>query len=104
MATGETSAANVKLEEQRPAYRRYRHANRRWEVHGECDYRGDCLIGAVIENERGEPEQVRDHQHIAELQERLGRFRIDSELDVPVAPEFDTCCGADLFTYVELEG
>ena len=36
-------------------------------------------------------------------QRALGRERIDSELDVPVTPEFDTCCGADIFTYVELE-
>src|SRR5215469_2836649 len=72
---------------------------RRWAVHGVCDRRGDCLIGAVMTNEHGELEQIRDHEHLAELSKRLGRDRPDTELDVPVTPEFHGCCP---FTYVEL--
>ena len=89
----------VWIEEQRDGYVRYRNADgRRWEVHGTCDRRGDCLIGAVIEGET-----IRDHEHLEEMKRRFGRERIDSELDVPVTPEFVTCCGRDRFTYVELE-
>lgn len=90
----------VFIEEQRPGYVRYRRTTdgRRWEVHGTCDRRGDCLIGSVIDDE-----QVRDHGHLKKMVKARGKDRIDSELDVPVTPEFDTCCGADLFRYVELE-
>ena len=94
-----TADPTVFIEEQRSGYVRYRQADgRRWVVRGTCDRRGDCLLGAVIEGE-----VVEDHEHLAELRERLGRDRIDSELDVPVTPEFKTCCGSDLFTYEELE-
>lgn len=72
----------VFIEEKRPGYVRYRNADgRRWEVHGTCDQRGDCLVGAV-DPVLGPP---------------------DARLDVPVTPEFDTCCGAEIFRYVELE-
>lgn len=55
-------------------YVRYRNAaGRRWEVHGVCDRRGDCWVGAVG------PAPT---------------------LDCPVTPEFRGCCP---FTYVELE-
>lgn len=89
----------VVIEERRAGYVRYRstHTGRRWEVHGTCDQRGDCLIGAVVDGEL-----VRDHAHLAELAARLAPRRVDSDLDVPVTPEFDSCCGADLFRYVEL--
>jgi hypothetical protein len=53
----------------------------------------------VIDTPDG-PVQIRDHAHLAELRARLGRERIDSELDVPVTPEFRGCCP---FRYVELE-
>ena len=88
------------IEESSPGYVRYRRITdgRRWEVHGTCDRRGDCLIGAVIEDH-----MVEDHEDLERLAQQLGRERIDSELDVPVLPEFDDCCGADRFTYVELE-
>jgi len=59
------------IEEEREGYVRYRSTDgRRWEVHGVCDYRGDCLIGAVdpLLGPRG------------------------SRLDVPVGPGFSGCC------------
>jgi hypothetical protein len=89
---------HVWIEEARPGYTRYRRTTdgRRWEVHGTCDRRGDCLVGAVIGGV-----QVRDHAHLAQLA-RAAPGRVDSELDVPVTPEFRACCGADLFTYTEL--
>lgn len=95
----------VFIEDSRPGYVRYRlvSTGRRWEVWGTCDRRGDCLIGTLIRNEHGEYEQVRDHAHIEELKGRLGRERIDSEMDVPTSPESDSCCSVDRFTFVELE-
>lgn len=87
-----TADPYVLIEERREGYVRYRHADgRRWEVHGVCDRRGDCLIGAVIDTPAG-PVCVRDHDHLERLSVMLGRHRIDSELDVPVAPGFDGCC------------
>lgn len=90
-----TADPSVWIEEQRPGFVRYRNSEgRRWEVHGTCDRRGDCLIGAVIDGE-----QVRDHKHLAEIAVRKPG-RVDSELDVPVTPEFTGCCP---FRFVELE-
>lgn len=76
-------------------------AGRRWEVTGQCDYRGDCIIGSVIDV-NGTPTVIVDHAHIAELTTLLGTTRLQSEMDVPVTPEFHTCCGSDIFTYNEL--
>lgn len=92
------------IEEQRSGYVRYRRSTdgRRWEVWGTCDHRGDCLIGTSVRDERGEWEMIRDHAHIEELKQRLGVDRLDFVIDVPVLPEFDTCCGAERFHYVEL--
>lgn len=98
-----TSDPTVWIEEQRDGYVRYRNADgRRWEVHGVCDRRGDCLIGAVIEHPRlkGGQVVVEDHAHLGRLCRYLGRDRIDSEMDVPVTPEFQGCCP---FRFVELE-
>lgn len=97
-----TADPTVFIEEKRDGYTRYRSTEgRRWEVHGYCDRRGDCLIGANVETPEGLVE-VRSKAHIRELQRHLGRERIDSEMDVPVTPEFQECCGADRFTYTEL--
>lgn len=70
------------IEEEYIGYVRYRNitTGRRWEVYGQCDYRGDCLIGAV--------------------NPILGKR--ETRLDVPVSPEFNICCGKDIFTYKEL--
>lgn len=89
----------VFMEEVRDGYTRYvqfdsSKAIRRWEVHGKCIRLGNCLIGSVIDGE-----VVRDHQHLKEIAERKPG-RMDSELDVPVTPEFYGCCP---FTYRELE-
>lgn len=101
MALEPTADPGVFIEARGDGWVRYRRDDgRRWEVHGVCDRRGDCLIGAVVTNEHGEPEQIRDHDHLAEMTHRLGRDRVDGELDVPVTPEFSDCCP---FTYVELE-
>jgi hypothetical protein len=85
----------VVIEEQGDDWVRYHNTvnGRRWEVHGVCDRRGDCLIGAVIHNE-----VVRDKAHLEELTARYGE-RPDSYMDVPVTPEFSGCCP---FSYVEL--
>lgn len=98
----------VYIEHAVPGYTRYQQVDeagkvvRRWEVAGTCDRRGDCLVGAVVEAPDGTPVQLASTAHIAQLANRWGRARIDTELDVPVTPEFDTCCGADRFTYTEL--
>lgn len=94
-----TADPTVFIEEQGDGWVRYRNIEgRRWIVFGVCDRRGDCLIGSIIEGEL-----IRDHAHLEELKKQLGRNRIDSELDVPVTPEFNICCGTDIFRYVELE-
>jgi hypothetical protein len=92
----------VYIEEQREGYVRYRQVIdrkivRRWEVHGTCDYRGDCLIGSVIDGV-----SIRDHAHLAAVAAAKAPHRVDTDFDVPVTPEFGTCCGLDLFAYVEL--
>lgn len=103
-----TSDPSVFIEEQRQGYVRYRRLTdgRRWEVHGECDRRGDCLIGAVVQNEHAEEEIIRNHAHIEELKARLGKERIDAELDVPTTPECTSCCcnvHDGPFSFVELD-
>ena len=94
-----TADPGVVIEAQGEDWARYRATDgRRWEVHGRCDRRGDCLIGAVIDTPKG-PVEIRDHAHLDELRRQLGRWRLDAELDVPVTPEFKWCCP---FRYVEL--
>lgn len=90
----------VVILEQREGYIHYRDTltNKEWIVLGVCDRRGDCLIGSSIDTPEGKV-TIRNHEHLAELSESLGRERIDTELDVPVTPEFIDCCP---FTYIEL--
>ncbi len=85
------------IEETRDGYTRYRslQSGRRWEVHGKCDRRGDCLIGAKIDGA-----EIKSREELLAKTALLGAARLDSEYDVPVTPEFDSCCP---FTYVELE-
>ena len=59
----------------------------RWSVKGTCDRRGDCLIGSVIDGKY----RIRNHRHLARLNKVIPG-RIDSELDVPVGPNFTGCC------------
>lgn len=66
-----TADPYVFIEAEREGYVRYQALDgRRWEIEGVCDYRGDCLVGAV------DP--------------LLGRR--ETRLDVPVTPEFKGCC------------
>lgn len=102
-----TADPGIWIEEQREGYVRYRNDDgRRWEVHGVCDKRGDCLIGAVIEgyDGKGRGDSINSKTDLRRAQTELGVERVDSELDVPVTPEFDTCCGSDgTLTFVELD-
>lgn len=84
-----TADPRVFIEAQGPGWVVYRRPmdGRRWRVDGTCDRRGHCLVGAAIAGET-----VRDLEHLAELCERLGTDRPDSELDVPVGPGFRGCC------------
>lgn len=99
-----TADPSVVIEASRTGYTRYRNTvtGRRWEVRGTCDRRGDCLIGAVIKLPDGSTVQIRDKAQLSALTTQLGKTRIDSEMDVPVTPEFITCCGSDKFTYTQL--
>jgi len=70
----------VWIEEQREGYIRYRRDDgARWEVHGVCDHRRDCMVGAIVDGVLIETvEQAR----------ALPR----PELDCPVGPGFSGCC------------
>lgn len=96
-----TTDPHVLIEERREGYVRYRRISdgRRWEVYGTCDRRGDCLIGIVIEGWG----QIASHEDLERAKTELGLTRVVSEMDVPVTPEFTTCCGEDRFRYAELE-
>lgn len=76
-----TCDPDVVIEEERVGFIVYRSLStgRRWEVRGVCDYRGDCMVGAV---------------------EPWPPMRREDRLDVPVTPEFFGCCP---FQFVELE-
>lgn len=89
----------VVIEEQRTSYVRYRSivTGRRWEVRGICDRRGDCLIGANLKSIF-----VETKAQLIELAKTYPGQRLDTELDVPVTPEFDSCCGSNIFQYTEL--
>lgn len=84
-----TADPTVVIEERSAGYIRYRNIEgRRWEVFGVCDKRGDCLVGAVIDDE-----QVRTLERAHELAVAY------AGLDCPITPEFSGCCE---FTYREL--
>jgi len=83
-----TSDPAVQIEDRGPGWVIYRRNDgARWIVRGTCDRRGLCLIGSVIDGV-----EVEDLDHLAELVKIKGQDRIDSELDVPVTPEFHGCC------------
>jgi hypothetical protein len=77
-----TSDPDILIEEQREGYVRYQHMDgRRWEVHGVCDKRGNCLVGAVIDDE------------YIETTERAHELALAYDgPDVPVGPGFKGCC------------
>lgn len=91
--TRPTADRSVWIEAQRPGYVRYvSDAGQRWEVHGTCDRRGHCLLGANLRLPDGSLVEVQSLAHLAELQISRGSARLDSELDVPVGPGFAGCC------------
>lgn len=91
-----TSDRHVVIEERAPSYVRYRSDDgRRWEVRGDCDKRGNCLVGASIQTPGGLVE-VKSVEHLEQLKVALGRERVDSELDVPVTPGFEGCCPLEI--------
>ena len=102
-----TADPGIQIEEQRPGYVRYRRDDGyRWEVHGICDKRGDCLIGAKVEGYEGTGENgsIGSQTDLKKAQRELGKERVDSEFDVPVLPHFVQCCASDgTLTFVELE-
>jgi hypothetical protein len=87
---------NIWIEEQRSGYVRYRRSDgRRWAVLGTCDKRAECVVGLVVDG------------HVVETLEEAKRLAdVWTGPDVPVTPEFRTCCGdpvTGVFTYVELD-
>lgn len=75
-----TCDPDILIEEQRLAYIRYRHADgRRWAVHGVCDHRRVCVVGAVVDGV------------LIETVEQA-RSLPTPELDCPVGPGFKGCC------------
>jgi hypothetical protein len=89
--TRPTQDPHVVIEARGGGWVRYRADDgRRWEAHGSCDHRGDCLIGGVATTPDG-PVLVRDHAHLAALRARYG-LRMGNDLDNVLAPGFAGCC------------
>jgi hypothetical protein len=85
-----TCDPGVFIEEIRVGYVRYVNIDgRRWEVHGICDKRGHCMVGAVV-----------DGVVLKTLAEAAAAAQAYTGLDCPVTPEFKGCCP---LTFVELE-
>lgn len=86
-----TAVGNVWLEASSNSnYWRYvNHRGERWEVHGTCDKRGNCLIGAVLDGE--EIKTIERARELALAYEGL---------DWPVYYDFSGCCD---FKYVILD-
>lgn len=59
----------------------------RWRVTGKCDRRGLCMIGAVLGDT-----QVESVEQLAHMCKVLGKERLDSDLDVPLGPGYDSNC------------
>lgn len=101
MSDEPTSDRHVVIEARSPGYVRYRSdEGRHWEVRGECVRLGHCLVGANIQTPRGLVE-VESLEHIERLKAELGVERIDSEMDVPVAPGFEGCCALEIATLAD---
>lgn len=95
-----TADPTVFIEARGGDWTRYRRTTdgRRWEVHGACDRRGDCLVGAYIAKEGRVMRDKKDVEATSLKYALSGR--LDAEEDVPVTPEFRGCCP---FSFVELE-
>jgi hypothetical protein len=86
----QTCDSDIIIEEKGEGYWIYRKlsSGERWRIDGVCDQRGDCLIGAIVNDPiTGDKIQIKDHEHLASLGPRP-----DSKLDVPVGPGFKGCC------------
>lgn len=93
-----TCGPHTFIEAERPGYIRYWRDfdNRRWEIHGYCDNRGECMVGAVLDGETITCE--------ADITRLIQEGRIDGSLDMPVFPEQKNCClKAGLLRAVELQ-
>lgn len=78
--TIETGDPYILIEEQRYGYVRYCNTEGlRWEVHGVCDHRRHCMVGAVVNG-----------QEICSVEE--ARTLPSPDLDCPVGPGFSGCC------------
>lgn len=81
-----TSDPGVVIVTQSPGVIRYRSADREWTVRGFCDYRGDCMVRAVVHGH-----VIADVADYRVLRELLGD-RLGYHLDCPVTPGFSGCC------------
>jgi hypothetical protein len=66
---------------------------RRWQVIGNCDHRGDCLVGSVIGGFSVTSKADFESETFKHVAATISAF------DTPVTPEFTDCCP---FDYVEL--
>lgn len=66
---------------------------RRWQVIGNCDRRGDCMVGGVVNG-------FIIHTKADLDQAGFKAIEAARTFDTPVTPEFDSCCP---FRYIELE-
>lgn len=78
---GHTMDPDVLIEKESPGYVLYHNirSGKRWEVHGICDGRRDCMVGAVVDGV------------LIETVEQA-RALPTPKLDCPVAPGFTGCC------------
>jgi hypothetical protein len=83
----QTCDPGVVIVNQGPGMVRYRAADgKEWTVHGICDQRGWCVVGAIVHGW-----QVRDIADYRGLFDLLGD-RLGFRLDCPVAPSAKGCC------------
>lgn len=73
---------SIFIEEKTDSYIKYLSVDgKRWEVHGICDHRGDCIVGSVINGE------------FVSTIERAHELAMSYEgPDIPVGPGFSGCC------------
>ena len=99
----QTQDIDIVIEERRIGCVRYRRLSTgaRWEVHGVCTGRGDCIVGSVL----ADGTLVRTHEHLGRLKDERGSDFLECmyPLDSPFTPEGvrkGLCCP---LTVVELE-
>lgn len=80
---------HIFIEDQRDGYIRYINpeSGLRWEVHGQCDFRGYCLEGTINQ------EYYRRPRVVAGGPDMLVGPNERERLDVPTGPAYDgSCC------------